>query len=72
MSAPPPASFTAGAVPGRVVALPPRSGDPTEPSPSGPSPSGPPPGDEEVEEADEESFPASDPPSTWAGWPTTH
>jgi len=24
-------------------------------------------GDEKVEEADEESFPASDPPSTWSG-----
>ena len=26
--------------------------------------------DEEVDEAEEESFPASDPPQTWAGEPT--
>jgi len=65
-----PAFRTVGLPPGGPVGVAPRAGDPTVPSPSGPSPEGPPPGDEEVEEADEESFPASDPPSTWAGWPT--
>jgi hypothetical protein len=65
-----PASRSDGNLAGGAVLVLPRAGDPTEPPPPGPTPDGPPPGDEEVEEADEESFPASDPPSTWAGWPT--
>jgi len=39
---------------------------PVDPEPDGPAA---PPVPDEVEEADEESFPASDPPGSWAGGP---
>jgi hypothetical protein len=38
-----------------------------QPQTEEPPPTPPPPGDELVDEMEEESFPASDPPSTWAG-----